>query len=63
MPITVGGVTRNLEFSQSDLADASNQFDDRRQEILYRLIIAVKEAGAVNITQIRTAINNKTFSV
>lgn len=63
MPITIGGTTRNLEFTAQDLQDADNNFESRKAQILLRLAIAIKESGANTLQEVRAAINNKTFMV
>lgn len=64
IPITINGVTRDFNFTPDDIQEVIDAgHDNRREQILTRLISAVKESGATTLVQIRNAISSKTFRV
>lgn len=64
LPITIGGVTRDLETSRSEImAAAPDGFEETRAAIVSRLRSAVLEADASTPLQVRNAVSGKTFKV
>jgi hypothetical protein len=57
---TVNGVSRTRTYAKADLLAEP---DDLEQAILDRWRSAVKEAGAITLAQMSTAILNKDFKV
>ena len=64
LPITISGVTRTLRFTVDELqGDPPADIAEARTAILDRLRSAAKEAGASTLTQLKTALESKTFQV
>lgn len=64
VPITIGGVTRVLETTVTELqAAAPEGHAEAREAIVSRLRSALLEVNATTFAQSRTALEGKTFEV
>lgn len=62
--VTVGGITKALRFTLGELqGEPPDTLEEVRREVLDRLRSAAKEANATTFTQLRTALEAKTFRI
>lgn len=65
IPVTLqSGKSGTIETTPAELqGDPPDTIDEARERVLDRVRSAAKEANAINWTQLKTALDNKTFKV
>lgn len=63
LEMTIAGQTFNFLFQKGDAEVDFTDRDEVRELIIGRLRSAVKESGATNWQQVKTALENKTFKL